>query len=674
MILNVFRPIIPKLVGALATAFLLAMAITWALFSYFAADESKDLMKRELDDVAGQIEEAVNARLIHAAMEARERLTEMSDHSVEALRGLADDLRVDEVCVADERGVFIASSSAEDIGHDCHNLNAQAAEFLCLLNDVDEYAQSLQPSAIVGEDRKYVGVWRPEGGFVQVGCREATVRRLAQSSLTGLTHFRHIDGAGSVVIAKDAGEVLSSALETRSEGSVLQMPGDDHHVLKRRIEGFPVYAFLQKSVGARRRNFMLAVSAALMIVVLAFAALFVGTVIARFVSAQIEKRLAGDLELAKSIQLSALPSVFPPYPEELRMDIFARMDTAREVGGDFYDFYHVGRDRFAVLIADVSGKGVPAALFMMRAKAILKSCMTSITSFEEAIAEANTRLAEANSANVFVTSWIGVIDFNAGRLEYVNCGHNPPCLRRANGFVECLSKVCGPALGVFDKVPYRKQEIALEPQDLLYLYTDGVTEAINREEEMFGLNRLTPIVAAGHTPEGLCDAVKKEVDAFAGEIEQFDDITQIAFRYRGAPEKRERTFKANAEALGDVTAFVEDALALTQCPDDTRARLLIAVDEITSNIVHHSKSEDMTVVLERAEMPPVVRLTFIDAGTKWNPLQHRDPDTSLGAEEREIGGLGLLMVKKLMDGVRYEWRDGHNVLSLRKNLPWNIQG
>lgn len=674
MIISAFRPLLPKLLGALVSAFLLAMAITWALFSFFAADESHDLMSRELDDVAGQIEEAVNARLIHAAMEARERLADMTDHSVEALQALAEDLRVDEVCVADARGIFVASSIADYLGHDCHKLNKQAREFLCLLNDVDEYAQALQPNSVTGEERKYVGVWRPEGGFVQVGCRAATVRRLAQSSLAGLTHFRHIDGAGSVVIAKDAGEVLSSALETHAEGAVLQRPGDDHYVLTRRIEGFPVYALLEKSVPARRRNFMLAVSAALMIIVLAFATLFVGTVIARFVRAQIEKRLAGDLELAKGIQLSALPSVFPPYPEELRMDIFARMDTAREVGGDFYDFYHVGSDRFVVLIADVSGKGVSAALFMMRAKATIKSCMTSIASFEEAIAEANTRLAEANSANVFVTSWIGVIDFNTGHLAYVNCGHNPPCLRHADGTVEKLSQLSGPALGVFEKIRYRKQEVALEPRDLLYLYTDGVTEAINREEEMFGHKRLAAILVEERTPEALCGAVKRAVDAFAGEVEQFDDITQLALRYRGVPQKCAKTFPADADALAAVTAFVEDALVRTECPSAMRARLLIAVDEIASNIVHHAQSDEMTVVFERAELPPVVRLTFVDSGTKWNPLEHHDPDITLGAQEREIGGLGLLMVKKLMDGVSYEWRNGRNVLSLRKNLPWESEG
>lgn len=667
------RRILFRIIGSIAAAFMIAIGITWALHGVMAQSEARQILRRVLDDVQDQIESEVNRRCVMKAMQAREKVLTLPDTNVETLKKLAEELRVDAICIADKEGRFVASSTPVDIGRTCHEYGAQAEEFLCLLEDETEYAQALRPRGSDGILFKYVGVWRPEGGFIQIGCSVESLRRAALSSVVGISRYRHVGGSGRVVVTTDTDEIISDAVEIGLEGSILKMPDEaETFISSRDIEGFHIYAFLPKEFATIWRLTLTGVTSFLTLVVIFFSVVFVGISVAGYVREQIEKRLAGDLQLAKDIQLSALPNVFPPYPHELRMDIFARMDTAREVGGDFYDFYHVGSDRFAFLIADVSGKGVPAALFMMRAKATIKSCMTSIAQFETAIEAANSRLAEANTANVFVTCWIGVVDLRTGKLEYINCGHNPPCVRHAAGGVERLAAISGPALGIFEKIPYRKHELSLSPKDLVYLYTDGVTEAIDKEEQMFGEQRLHTILTSDETPQALCRAVKGAVDEFAGGIEQFDDITQLAFCYRGDPKRSERAFDAVETSLPVVSAFVEEELNRTDCPDDIRMRLLIAVDEIASNIVHHSHSPDMRVVVERAEQPPVVRLTFLDSGVMWNPIQHRDPDTTLGAEERAIGGLGLLMVKKLMDGVSYEWRDGHNVLSLRKNLPWNI--
>lgn len=668
------RKLFIRLAASVVTAFVLAMGVTWAVHCWLADEDAYKLMNRVLDDVKGEIEEQVNRRLVLAAMVARDRLSELPDQSVAALRALADELHVDEVCVVDPKGILVASARAEDVGLDFHKLGGQAAEFLPLLDEITEYAQRLMPSSLTGQMSKYVGVWRPEGGFVQVGCLQQSLSHLAQSAITGLTHHRHVGGVGTIIITTPQGQIISDAANTGREGSVMSEPGDDTYCLACTVEGFPVYALLPKSAAAVERNVLVGTSALLTISSLVFVAILVGLAIAGYVREQMRSQIAAEMETAKGIQSSALPSVFPPYPHELRMDVFARMDTANEVGGDFYDFYFVGPGRIAYLVADVSGKGVPAAMFMMKAKTIIKGCVTSMANFSDAMTEANARLFEDNEAGMFVTCWIGVLDLKTGVLEYVNCGHNPPYLLRKGGGLEPLKDVSGLFLGAMDDVRYRRFEVRMNPGDRLFLYTDGVTEATNSERHMFGEERLEKALAEGpYNPVELCGSLKRTVDAFAGAEPQFDDITMLALVYRGNPEAVSKTFPAKREMLPEVSGFVEGRLEACGCPDSVRSSLLIAVDEIGSNIASYSGSPEMDVTFELAANPPVVRLTFADSGTPWDPLAHPDPDVSLAAEDRKIGGLGILVVKKLMDDVRYERRGGKNVLLLRKNLPWSSE-
>ena len=669
MTMHLPRRLVLRIGGAMAAAFVLAMGVTWSLHYVLAEKDAYRLMDRVLNDVQGEIEEQANRRLLLAAMHVRDRLPGLPDRTSPTLKALAAELRVDEICLADTNGLLVASSEPSYVGFDFRKMGGQAAAFLVLLDEQTELAQPLMPNANGGDLRKYVGVWLPEGGFVQVGCTAPTLNRLAQAAITGLTHNRHVGGVGTVVITTEQGQIISDARESGLEGAVMQPPADDVYCVRRVIEGFPVYALLPKKAAAIERHMLVGTSALLTVLSLVFVAVLVGIVIARFVREQIERQNAAELDMAKGIQLSALPNAFPAYPHELRMEVFARMDTAKEVGGDFYDFYHVGPDRIAYLIADVSGKGVPAAMFMMKAKAVIKACTQSKAGLADALTEANARLCENNDRNMFVTCWIGVLNLKSGLLEYVNCGHNPPYIRRPDGSLEALRKVSGLFLGGMEGVRYRKFETRMEPGDLLYLFTDGVTEAVDASNELFGEARLQPVLAQGGRPEEVCRRVKEAVDAFAGPTPQFDDITMLALRYRGEPVRSSRTFPAKLESLGEVAAFVESRLEESGCPAKIRAEMLVAVDEIGNNIASYSGSPDMEVVFERAEEPPVVRLTFIDAGTPWDPLAHLDPDTTLGLDERAVGGLGILMVKKLMDDVRYERRGDHNVLALRKSLP-----
>ncbi len=252
-------------------------------------------------------------------------------------------------------------------------------------------------------------------------------------------------------------------------------------------------------------------------------------------------RIDAELAFAKAIQHSALPSVFPPYPNRTEFDIQATMHTAKEVGGDFYDFYFVDEDTLAFLIADVSGKGIPAAMFMMTSKTLLKSYAESGMSVEEVFTTANEKLCEGNDAGMFVTAWMGFLNIKTGKVTYANAGHNPPAVKHADGSFTYLRSRPGLVLAGMEGIRYRKNELQLEPGDVIYLYTDGVTEANDSDNKLYGEERLLGILNqnANAAPKAICDAVKADVDAFVGEAPQFDDITMLTILYNGSQEKRE---------------------------------------------------------------------------------------------------------------------------------------
>lgn len=254
-------------------------------------------------------------------------------------------------------------------------------------------------------------------------------------------------------------------------------------------------------------------------------------------------RIDAELAFAKAIQHSALPSVFPPYPNRKEFDIWASMHTAKEVGGDFYDFYFVDEDTLAFLIADVSGKGVPAALFMMQSKTLLKSYAESGMSVEEVFTNANEKLCEGNDAGMFVTAWMGLLNLRTGLLTFANAGHNPPALRHGDGSFTYLKTRPGLVLAGMEGIRYRKNELHLQPGDKIYLYTDGVTEATDSNNRLYGENRLLDLLNRHGKDQSqlICQSVKADVDLFAGDAEQFDDITMMCLTYYGADLKTEES-------------------------------------------------------------------------------------------------------------------------------------
>ena len=249
--------------------------------------------------------------------------------------------------------------------------------------------------------------------------------------------------------------------------------------------------------------------------------------------ADANKRIDDELQYAKEIQASSLPSVFPPFPDRSEFDIYATMDPAKEVGGDFYDFYMINKHTIAFLIADVAGKGIPAALFMMRAKTILKTYALGGIEVNDIFTNANYNLCEGNDAGMFVTAWMGILDTKTGELRYANAGHNRPLLRRKDGTYEYLKGPAGFVLAGMEGIVYKQQSTTLEVGDEIFLYTDGVVEATDKDKKLYGDDRLHACINIyrDEDSEHLIKKIKEDVDKFYEGAPQFDDITMLSLKY-----------------------------------------------------------------------------------------------------------------------------------------------
>ncbi|MBO4799570.1 MAG: PP2C family protein-serine/threonine phosphatase, partial [Lachnospiraceae bacterium] len=245
-----------------------------------------------------------------------------------------------------------------------------------------------------------------------------------------------------------------------------------------------------------------------------------------------KERIGAELNVATKIQADMLPSIFPAFPERNDMDIFASMDPAKEVGGDFYDLFMVDDDHLAVVMADVSGKGVPAALFMVIAKTLIKNHLQNKEPVNEALINANNQLCEGNDEGYFVTTWAAVIDLKTGDVEFADAGHELPLVIHTDGSVEGFKPTKKrPPLATMEDLQFLLDRFNLAPGDKLFLYTDGVPEATNAENELYGMDRLKAVLEKNckATPEEILVAVRADVDAFVGDAPQFDDLTMLAF-------------------------------------------------------------------------------------------------------------------------------------------------
>ncbi|WP_288578101.1 SpoIIE family protein phosphatase [uncultured Senegalimassilia sp.] len=409
------------------------------------------------------------------------------------------------------------------------------------------------------------------------------------------------------------------------------------------------------------------------------------------------QRTATELDVARQIQMSAVPHDFDSLTERFALDIAGFMRPAREVGGDFYDVFEVGERGVAFVIGDVSGKGVPAALFMMRAQSLLRQYLLETDDLGTAFTLANRQLCERNDAMLFVTAFACVVDTATGEVRYANAGHNPPVLKQ-NGKLGYLACRPGLVLGAMDVVKYREGSFMCSPGDGLLLYTDGVSEAANAAEELYGEDRLletlaridasggegVPVgsdvqapdvaaaasAAAASSAQAAVNSLAASVDAFAGEAPQADDITMLAFRWN-LPVQR-LTLPADDAELDSLFAFLEPICEGEGRTPKMMAQMMLVCEEVFVNICHYGFPDGqprLPVDIEAAvdERAGCLHLVFSDQGIAYDPLSHNAKKVDPADEQRK-GGLGILLMRKYMDDLRYTRADGRNILRMTKRF------
>ena len=381
-----------------------------------------------------------------------------------------------------------------------------------------------------------------------------------------------------------------------------------------------------------------------------------------------KNRIEQELKLSRQIQKSAVPFIFPPFPKRDDFEIYALMNTAKEVGGDFYDFYFTDNNHFAFLIADVSGKGIPAAMFMMASKTLIKSLAESGKTVDTIFNETNEKLCRSNDAGMFVTAWMGVVNLETGHMAFANAGHNPPLICRKNGNFEYLKTKPNFILAGMDCTVYQKYELWLNPGDEIYLYTDGVTEANDVNGKLFGDNRLLKSMQNlnGASPEIICKQIESDVNTFAKDAEQSDDMTMLSFRLNYMKNTNSITVYPDSKALERINDYICKMLKEINVSKSVLNKISVIIDEIYSNILKYSFATKLTVSysLQNEQL----LLTFADNGKPYDPTESKVPDIALSAEEREIGGLGIFMVRNMSSSIDYKYENAENILNITVEL------
>ena len=380
------------------------------------------------------------------------------------------------------------------------------------------------------------------------------------------------------------------------------------------------------------------------------------------------QRVKAELEISSKIQLGIIPHNFDDFLP-LGAEIYADMIPAKIVGGDFYDFFKTEDGKIAVVIADVSGKGMPAALFMSTTKTVIDMFLANGRTPAEALTRANKYICEHNSADMFVTAFAALYDPKNGELTYANAGHNPPVLCRG-GNPSFMKIKPGFMLGSLDFIVYQQEKIILNNNDTLFLYTDGITEENNRNGEFFGESRLLDALGNSEKMNSFetVNAVIKSAYEFSDGAEQFDDMTMLVLKPKFS-EKKSLTVEAKVGNLPEVLTFVTQDLPENRDCGRLKNDLELICEEIFVNICNYAyggKTGKANIVLEKGGGRLTV--SFSDKGTPFNPLEREDADISSPLTQRSIGGLGIHLVKNLTDELSYNYTDGMNVLTFVKNF------
>jgi phosphoserine phosphatase RsbU/P len=386
-----------------------------------------------------------------------------------------------------------------------------------------------------------------------------------------------------------------------------------------------------------------------------------------------KERIESELKIAHEIQMSMVPKIFPPFPDRSEFDIFATLVPAKEVGGDLYDFFFIDDDHLCFAVADVSGKGVPASLFMAVTKTLFRSTAGKGGTPGEILARLNTEICRDNESCMFVTFFCAILNIRTGQVDYSNGGHNLPYYLHHSG-VSPLENTGGRALGLVEQSPYVSGRMVLSPGEALLLYTDGVTEAMDSRERLYSDQRLENFLASNRdsSPRQIIGDLVSDVRHFAGGAPQSDDITALALLYFGTTQKmiEELEIKLNNK-VSEIERFNQTLAEFGRrhgLAPKVVHDLNLALEEILTNIISYGYTDNREheIKVRLSMQPGEVKAEVEDDGQPFNPLEVPEADTAQSLEERTIGGLGIHLVRKLMDGLEYKRQGDRNLLTIRK--------
>ena len=389
-----------------------------------------------------------------------------------------------------------------------------------------------------------------------------------------------------------------------------------------------------------------------------------------------KERIESELKIAHEIQMSMVPKTFPPFPDRREFDIYATLVPAREVGGDFYDFFFIDDQRLCFAIGDVSGKGVPASLFMALTKTMFRATGGRQNATPEIIlSRLNGEICRDNESCMFVTVFCCVLDARTGQVEYSNGGHNLPYVL-SNGAVMALPKTGGMALGVTEAADFHAGQLLLKPGDQLILYTDGVTEAMDQNDKLFSESRLETTLQGvnGLSSKEVTERVVKEVQRFSTGAPQSDDITLLVLGYAGPKETAEGTLSVllrnDLSELQRLNQIVAQFAERHRLASELVFRVTLVLEEIITNVILYGYEDglEQEISLRLSWKAPYMKLEVEDDGRPFNPLEAPPPDKRKPLAERQVGGLGIHLVREMMDEVEY-WRENDkNLLVLKTKI------
>ena len=384
-------------------------------------------------------------------------------------------------------------------------------------------------------------------------------------------------------------------------------------------------------------------------------------------------RIDKELQIANNIQMSMIPKIFPPFPERTDIDVYARLTPAKEVGGDIYDFY-IRDEKLFFCIGDVSGKGVPAALVMAVTHTLFRTLSAHEALPNRILAAINHSLTEGNDSSMFVTLFIGVLDLPTGRLRYSNAGHNAPLIISDN---EEHMLPCDPnvPIGVMENWKFTIQETTIDLYSTIFLYTDGLTEAEDIHQNQFQDSRIVAAARKASTqPQKLIEQMTLSVHQFVGEAEQNDDQTMLAIQYKrekkNAKFHKSITLPNNIEEIPQLNVFIDEVCEAAGLDMSDTMSVNLALEEAVVNVMDYAYPANAPgeVTIEAEADDERMKFVITDHGIPFDPTAKAEVDTTLSLEERPTGGLGIHLVRQIMDSINYERENDKNVLTLRKKL------